>query len=51
MKLRTLVALAVAGAFGAPLAAQASADGDRGILARGRAASDGATSGGKGKAQ
>ena len=34
MKLKTLIALAVAGAFAVPLAAQASADGDRLILAQ-----------------
>jgi hypothetical protein len=34
MKLKTLIALAVAGAFAVPLAAQASADGDRMILAQ-----------------
>lgn len=34
MKLRTLLALAVAGAFAVPLAAQASVDGDRIILAQ-----------------
>ena len=35
MKLKTLLAAAVAGAFALPLAAQASADGDRMILAQG----------------
>ena len=35
MKLNTLLAVAVAGAFALPLAAQASADGDRMILAQG----------------
>lgn len=35
MKLKTLVALAVAGAFAVPLVAQASADGDRILLADG----------------
>ncbi|HWD21751.1 MAG TPA: hypothetical protein VG591_01330 [Burkholderiales bacterium] len=35
MKLKTLLAVAVAGAFALPLAAQASADGDRMILAQG----------------
>src|SRR5688500_9152818 len=34
MRLKTLIALAVAGAFAVPLAAQASADGDRMILAQ-----------------
>ncbi|HEX6318389.1 MAG TPA: EF-hand domain-containing protein [Burkholderiales bacterium] len=34
MKLKTLIGLAVAGAFALPLAAQASADGDRIILAQ-----------------
>jgi len=34
MKLKTLIAVAVAGAFALPLAAQASADGDRMILAQ-----------------
>jgi hypothetical protein len=34
MKLKTLLAVAVAGAFALPLAAQASADGDRMILAQ-----------------
>ena len=34
MKLKTLLALAVAGAFAVPFAAQASADGDRIILAQ-----------------
>jgi hypothetical protein len=34
MKLKTLIALAVAGAFAVPLAAQASVDGDRIILAQ-----------------
>lgn len=34
MKLKTLLAVAVAGAFALPLAAQASADGDRLILAQ-----------------
>lgn len=34
MKLKTLIALAVAGAFAVPFAAQASADGDRMILAQ-----------------
>jgi hypothetical protein len=34
MKLKTLLAVAVAGAFALPLAAQASADGDRIILAQ-----------------
>ena len=35
MKLKTLIALAVAGAFAVPFAAQASASGDRIILAQG----------------
>jgi hypothetical protein len=35
MKLKTLITLAVAGAFAVPLVAQASADGDRMILASG----------------
>jgi hypothetical protein len=35
MKLKTLIALAVAGAFAAPLAAQASADSDRTLIAQG----------------
>lgn len=34
MKLKTLIALAAAGAFAVPMAAQASADGDRFILAQ-----------------
>lgn len=34
MRFKTLIALAVAGAFAVPLAAQASADGDRMILAQ-----------------
>ena len=34
MKLKTLIALAVAGAFAVPMAAQASADGDKFILAQ-----------------
>ncbi|HEX6266287.1 MAG TPA: hypothetical protein VFZ81_05265 [Burkholderiales bacterium] len=46
MKLKTLIALAVAGAFAVPLAAQASADGDRMILAAGGAS--GASSTGTG---
>ena len=37
MKLKTLIALAVAGAFAAPLAAQASADSDRTLIAQGGA--------------
>ena len=44
MKMKTLIAVAVAGAFAVPFAAQASADSDRMILAQGGAGSTGSQS-------
>ena len=46
MKLKTLIALAVAGAFAVPFAAQASASGDRIILAAGGPSGAGSTGSG-----
>ena len=42
MKMKTLIAVAIAGAFAVPFAAQASADGDRMILAQASGAPGGA---------
>ena len=50
MKMKTLIAVAIAGAFAVPFAAQASADGDRMILAQASSGAPGGAAGAPGGA-